>query len=60
MKNITSANRSEYYKISSFIFMYFFTVCKYWFAGYLAGAKTNLSGTVIGTVFAVNGIFPLS
>lgn len=58
MKNITSANRSEYYKISSFIFMYFFT----WSAsiGLLAiwlGQKTNLSGTVIGTVFAVNGIF---
>lgn len=58
MGNITSANRSEYYKISAFIFMYFFT----WSAsiGLLAiwlGQKTQLSGAVIGTVFAVNGIF---
>lgn len=58
MKNITSNNRLEYYKISAFIFMYFFT----WSAsiGLLAiwlGQKANLSGTVIGTVFAVNGIF---
>lgn len=58
MKNITSENRSEYYKISTFIFMYFFT----WSAsiGLLAiwlGQKTHLSGAVIGTVFAVNGIF---
>ena len=50
--------RTEYYKISSFIFLYFFT----WSAsiGLLAiwlGQKANLSGTVIGTVFAVNGIF---
>lgn len=56
-KTITT-NRSEYYKISSFIFLYFFT----WSAsiGLLAiwlGQKANLSGTVIGTVFAVNGIF---
>ncbi|MFS2221107.1 oligosaccharide MFS transporter [Pantoea sp. B65] len=58
MKNITDSNRAEYYKISSFIFLYFFT----WSAsiGLLAiwlGQKTNLSGSVIGTVFAVNGIF---
>ncbi len=58
MKNITSENRSEYYKISTFIFMYFFT----WSAsiGLLAiwlGQKTQLSGAVIGTVFAVNGVF---
>jgi hypothetical protein len=51
-------NRIEYYKISSFIFLYFFT----WSAsiGLLAiwlGQKANLSGSVIGTVFAVNGIF---
>jgi len=50
--------RTEYYKISSFIFLYFFT----WSAsiGLLAiwlGQKANLSGTVIGTVFAVNGMF---
>ena len=50
--------RTEYFKISSFIFLYFFT----WSAsiGLLAiwlGQKANLSGTVIGTVFAVNGIF---
>ena len=58
MKNITAANKKEYVKISSFIFLYFFT----WSAsiGLLAiwlGQKTNLSGSVIGTVFAVNGIF---
>lgn len=50
--------KTEYYKISTFIFLYFFT----WSAsiGLLAiwlGQKANLSGTVIGTVFAVNGIF---
>ena len=58
MKNITAENRPEYYKISAFIFLYFFT----WSAsiGLLAiwlGQKTNLSGAVIGTVFAVNGVF---
>lgn len=58
MKNITAANRPEYIKISTFIFLYFFT----WSAsiGLLAiwlGQKTHLSGSVIGTVFAVNGIF---
>ncbi|BCU54094.1 oligosaccharide MFS transporter [Enterobacter kobei] len=58
MAKISTTNRSEYYKISSFIFLYFFT----WSAsiGLLAiwlGQKANLSGTVIGTVFAVNGIF---
>lgn len=58
MDNIVKNNRTEYYKISSFIFLYFFT----WSAsiGLLAiwlGQKANLSGTVIGTVFAVNGIF---
>ncbi|WP_130099000.1 oligosaccharide MFS transporter [Siccibacter turicensis] len=58
MKNITAANKKEYFKISTFIFLYFFT----WSAsiGLLAiwlGQKTNLSGSVIGTVFAVNGIF---
>ncbi|EME8860223.1 MULTISPECIES: oligosaccharide MFS transporter [Enterobacter] len=58
MKNTSITNRTEYYKISSFIFLYFFT----WSAsiGLLAiwlGQKANLSGAVIGTVFAVNGIF---
>ena len=58
MEKIITNNRTEYYKISSFIFLYFFT----WSAsiGLLAiwlGQKANLSGTVIGTVFAVNGIF---
>ncbi|WP_411704722.1 oligosaccharide MFS transporter [Edaphovirga cremea] len=58
MKNITAANKLNYYKISTFIFLYFFT----WSAsiGLLAiwlGQKTGLSGAVIGTVFAVNGIF---
>jgi OHS family lactose permease-like MFS transporter len=58
MKNTSTNNRTEYYKISSFIFLYFFT----WSAsiGLLAiwlGQKANLSGTVIGTVFAVNGVF---
>ena len=58
MEKLTINTRTEYYKISSFIFLYFFT----WSAsiGLLAiwlGQKANLSGTVIGTVFAVNGIF---
>lgn len=58
MEKITINNKTEYYKISTFIFLYFFT----WSAsiGLLAiwlGQKANLSGTVIGTVFAVNGIF---
>ena len=58
MENTPTKHRIEYYKISSFIFLYFFT----WSAsiGLLAiwlGQKANLSGTVIGTVFAVNGIF---
>lgn len=58
MERIAINNKAEYYKISSFIFLYFFT----WSAsiGLLAiwlGQKANLSGTVIGTVFAINGIF---
>ncbi|MEZ2583471.1 oligosaccharide MFS transporter [Kluyvera intermedia] len=58
MENVSSQNRIEYYKISSFIFLYFFT----WSAsiGLFAiwlGQKAELSGAVIGTVFAVNGIF---
>jgi OHS family lactose permease-like MFS transporter len=58
MENVSSQNRIEYYKISSFIFLYFFT----WSAsiGLFAiwlGRKAELSGAVIGTVFAVNGIF---
>ena len=58
MEKIAINNKAEYYKISSFIFLYFFT----WSAsiGLLAiwlGQKANLSGTVIGTVFAINGIF---
>ena len=53
MKSTSTTNRTEYYKISSFIFLYFFT----WSAsiGLLAiwlGQKANLSGSVIGTVFA--------
>jgi len=58
MENVSSQNRIEYYKISSFIFLYFFT----WSASIglfaiLLGQKAELSGAVIGTVFAVNGIF---
>ena len=58
MENVSSQNRIEYYKISSFIFLHFFT----WSAsiGLFAiwlGQKAELSGAVIGTVFAVNGIF---
>jgi MFS transporter, OHS family, lactose permease len=61
MKNTSTNNRTEYYKISSFIFLYFFT----WSAsiGLLAiwlGQKANLSGTVIGTVFAVNCVLRYS
>ncbi|MBS1204851.1 MAG: sugar transporter [Proteobacteria bacterium] len=58
MERIAINNKTEYYKISGFIFLYFFT----WSAsiGLLAiwlGQKANLSGTIIGTVFAINGIF---
>ncbi|MGG7448311.1 oligosaccharide MFS transporter [Kosakonia oryzendophytica] len=58
MEKTAINQKTEYYKISTFIFLYFFT----WSAsiGLLAiwlGQKANLSGTVIGTVFAVNGIF---
>lgn len=55
---IHSENKSGYYKISAFIFLYFFT----WSAsiGLFAiwlGQQTGLSGAMIGTVFAVNGVF---
>lgn len=55
---ITAENKASYYKMSAVIFLYFFT----WSAsvGLLAiwlGEKSGLSGSVIGTVFAVNGIF---
>jgi OHS family lactose permease-like MFS transporter len=58
MESTSTNNKIEYYKISTFIFLYFFT----WSAsiGLLAiwlGQKANLSGAIIGTVFAVNGIF---
>jgi len=58
MKTITAENKVSYYKMSLIIFLYFFT----WSAsvGLLAlwlGEKSGLSGSVIGTVFAVNGIF---
>lgn len=58
MESTYANNKVEYYKISAFIFLYFFT----WSAsiGLLAiwlGQKANLSGAVIGTVFAVNGVF---
>ncbi|HHC7130269.1 TPA: oligosaccharide MFS transporter [Vibrio parahaemolyticus] len=51
-------NKSEYYKISGFIFLYFFT----WSAsiGLLPvwlGETANLSSSIIGTIFAVNGVF---
>lgn len=58
MKSTSTTNRTEYYKISSFIFLYFFARSAS--IGLLAiwlGQKANLSGSVIGTVFAVNGIF---
>ncbi|MFE8149938.1 oligosaccharide MFS transporter [Brenneria goodwinii] len=58
MKMITAENKASYYKMSAVIFLYFFT----WSAsvGLLAiwlGEKSGLSGSIIGTVFAVNGIF---
>lgn len=58
MEHTPTNTRTEYYKISAFIFLYFFT----WSAsiGLLAiwlGQKANLSGAEIGTVFAINGIF---
>ncbi|TRN26869.1 oligosaccharide MFS transporter [Vibrio furnissii] len=55
---INAKNKLEYYKISSFIFLYFFTwsssiaLLPIWL-----GQKAHLSGSVIGTVFAINGVF---
>ncbi len=42
MKSTSTTNRTEYYKISSFIFLYFFTsVCQYWTAGDLARSESQ-------------------
>lgn len=41
MKSTSTTNRTEYYKISSFIFLYFFTVCQYWTAGDLAWPESQ-------------------
>lgn len=58
MKTIKTASKSAYYKMSSFIFLYFFT----WSSSFglyalWLGQKAGLDSMSIGTVFAINGVF---
>ncbi len=58
MKAIKTASKSAYYKMSSFIFLYFFT----WSSSFglyalWLGQKAGLDSMSIGTVFAINGVF---
>ncbi|MFO6298685.1 oligosaccharide MFS transporter [Rahnella selenatireducens] len=58
MKAIKTASKSAYYKMSGFIFLYFFT----WSSSFglyalWLGQKAGLDSVAIGTVFAVNGVF---
>ncbi|MFU2317167.1 oligosaccharide MFS transporter [Rahnella sp. PCH160] len=58
MKAIKTASKSAYYKMSGFIFLYFFT----WSSSFglyalWLGQKAGLDSVTIGTVFAVNGVF---
>ena len=58
MKAIKTASKSAYYKMSSFIFLYFFT----WSSSFglyalWLGQKAGLDSISIGTVFAINGVF---
>ncbi|AVF34191.1 oligosaccharide MFS transporter [Rahnella sikkimica] len=58
MKAIKTASKTAYYKMSSFIFLYFFT----WSSSFglyalWLGQKAGLDSVTIGTVFAVNGVF---
>ncbi|HEI8866242.1 oligosaccharide MFS transporter [Serratia sp. AKBS12] len=58
MNAFTTPTKSAYYKMSSFIFLYFFT----WSASFglytlWLAQKAGLDSVTIGSVFAVNGIF---
>ena len=58
MKAIKTASKTAYYKMSSFIFLYFFT----WSSSFglyalWLGQKAGLDSMSIGTVFAINGVF---
>lgn len=58
MKAIKTASKTAYYKMSSFIFLYFFT----WSSSFglyalWLGQKAGLDSVSIGTVFAINGVF---
>lgn len=58
MKAIKTASKPAYYKMSGFIFLYFFT----WSSSFglyalWLGQKAGLDSVTIGTVFAVNGVF---
>ncbi|PKE28845.1 MFS transporter [Rahnella sp. AA] len=58
MKAIKTASKSAYYKMSGFIFLYFFT----WSSSFglyalWLGQKAGLDSVSIGTVFAINGVF---
>ncbi|MDN5681999.1 MAG: MFS transporter, partial [Ewingella sp.] len=58
MKTIKTASKSAYYKMSSFIFLYFFT----WSSSFglyalWLGQKAGLDSMDIGAVFAINGVF---
>ncbi|RJT47119.1 oligosaccharide MFS transporter [Rahnella woolbedingensis] len=58
MKAIRTASKTAYYKMSSFIFLYFFT----WSSSFglyalWLGQKAGLDSVSIGTVFAINGVF---
>ena len=58
MKAIKTASKAAYYKMSSFIFLYFFT----WSSSFglyalWLGQKAGLDSVSIGTVFAINGVF---
>ncbi len=58
MKAIKTASKTAYYKMSSFIFLYFFT----WSSSFglyalWLGQKAGLDSVSIGSVFAINGVF---
>lgn len=58
MKSISEINRGAYYRISTFIFLYFFT----WSSSFGLYAlwlsqKVGLDSVTIGSVFAINGVF---
>lgn len=58
MKSISEINRGAYYRMSTFIFLYFFT----WSSSFGLYAlwlsqKVGLDSVTIGSVFAINGVF---